>query len=235
MGRELQKRKRRSSRATVRQPTSHKKPLNPMGNSIVAKNWDKKQTLSQNYRRLGLVAKLGRVTGGVEPDFRGDASRGGPAARDPLAVKPLAQQIVTEARVELDADGKIVRVLGRGREGNVDDNPLNDPLLRFDSDNEDTGEEWGGIDDDEEDVVDEEAEARRPAVIRELERQAGLPTEKRPRHQSRAEVEWLERLVGRHGDNAAAMARDRKLNPMQQTEADIARRLKKWKASGAKA
>ena len=170
------------------------------------------------------------MTGGVEPDFRGDARRGGPAARDPLAVKPLAQQIVTEARVELDADGKIVRVLGRGREGNVDDNPLNDPLLQFDSDND--AEEWGGIDDDED---DEEAEAHRPAVIRELERQAGLPTEKRPRHQSRAEVEWLERLAGRHGDNAAAMARDRKLNPMQQTEADIARRLKKWKASGAKA
>lgn len=142
-------------------------------------------------------------------------------------MKPLAQQIVTEARVELDANGKIVRVLGR--EGEVRDNPLNDPLLQFDSDsNEDGEEEWGGIDDDEE-------EAEQPAVVRDLERQAGLPTEKRPRHQSQAEVEWLERLARKHGDNVRAMVRDKKLNPMQQTEADIARRLKRWRANGGRA
>lgn len=40
MGRELQKRKRRSSRAVVRQPSSKSKRLMfPLGNSIVAQNW----------------------------------------------------------------------------------------------------------------------------------------------------------------------------------------------------
>lgn len=39
MGRELQKRKNRSSRPVIRQSNRLKKPLNPMGNSLVAKNW----------------------------------------------------------------------------------------------------------------------------------------------------------------------------------------------------
>jgi nucleolar protein 16 len=38
-------------------------------------------------------------------------------------------------------------------------------------------------------------------------------------------------LVAKHGDNLRAMARDKKLNPMQQTEADLGRRIKKWRAS----
>jgi len=33
--------------------------------------------------------------------------------------------------------------------------------------------------------------------------------------------------VARHGDDTRAMARDAKLNPMQQTAADIAKRIKK--------
>lgn len=39
MGRELQKKKRRSGRAVVRQSNKTKKILNPRGNSIIAKNW----------------------------------------------------------------------------------------------------------------------------------------------------------------------------------------------------
>ncbi len=39
MGRELQKRKRRSSRAKVTMPNRRKKALNPLGNDIIAKHW----------------------------------------------------------------------------------------------------------------------------------------------------------------------------------------------------
>lgn len=39
MGRELQKKKRRSGRSVVRQPNKTKKILNPRGNSVIAKNW----------------------------------------------------------------------------------------------------------------------------------------------------------------------------------------------------
>lgn len=84
---------------------------------------------------------------------------------------------------------------------------------------EDDGEEWGGID-----VVNDRD---RPLVVRELEREAARPTEARVRHQSEREVEWLKDLVQKHGEDLEVMARDRKLNPMQQTVADIRKRLKK--------
>lgn len=39
MGRELQKKKRRSGRPAIRQSNTTKKILNPRGNSVIAKNW----------------------------------------------------------------------------------------------------------------------------------------------------------------------------------------------------
>lgn len=39
MGREIQKKKRRSGRQPIRQSNKPKNPLNPLGNSIIAKNW----------------------------------------------------------------------------------------------------------------------------------------------------------------------------------------------------
>ncbi|POS75492.1 Nop16-like protein [Diaporthe helianthi] len=227
MGRDLQKRKNRSSRSTIRQPNRFKKPLNPMGNSLVAKNWNKKETLSQNYRRLGLTAKLGKATGGVDPATKVSAPNGG--AQDPLAVTPTSGtgSAFRSVKVERDADGKIVRVLRK-------DNPLNDPLIDIESDEEEErGEEeeerkekssgGGGA---QSKGVDGEAK-----VVDLLEAEASRPTEAHKRHQSQQEREWLARLVARYGDDTAAMARDLKLNPMQQTAANISKRLKIYKAN----
>lgn len=235
MGRELQKRKRRSSRATIRQPVRRRKALNPSGSAIISQNWNKKETLSQNYRRLGLVAKLGHSAGGVEPDAQ-ESAEGAPESekarrkRETGAFgvkkggKEIVGQVYSEARVERDPEtGRIVRIIRDGINKAVRPNPLNDPLNRFDEDSEaegeEDGEEWGGI--------DEEAENKRPAVIRQLEREANAPREKTVRYQSEREKEWLARLVERHGEDVGAMARDGKLNPMQQTASDIKRRLKK--------
>lgn len=227
MGRELQKRKNRSSRPTIRQPNRRRKALNPSGSALIAKNWNKKETLSQNYRRLGLVAKLGHSAGGVEPR---DSPLGGGVEEEKSKNSGLAKykdaygkivtgRVYSEARVERDPDtGRIVRIVREGEPGGKK-NPLNDPLSRFDEDSEAEGEEWEGI--------DEEEESKRPAVIRQLEKEANAPREKIVRHQSEREVEWLEKLVAKHGDDTSAMARDLKLNPMQQTASDIRRRLKK--------
>ncbi|KAK2040485.1 ribosome biogenesis protein Nop16 [Colletotrichum somersetense] len=223
MGSVLQKKKRRSGRQKVKMPNRPKKLLNPLGNDIIAKNWNKKETLTQNYRRLGLTARLKAPTGGVEKTLSqvGSSAKAGAGgsskARDPLAIASAEEAIFEEARVERDADGKIVKIhYGSDRRSN----PLNDPLNALESDAEDDGPEeekgWGGIDDES-----------RPEVIRLLEKEAARPTVKKPRHMSQQEREWLERLVARHGDDVAAMARDRKLNPMQQTEGDIARRIKR--------
>ncbi|KAK4127399.1 hypothetical protein N657DRAFT_687675 [Parathielavia appendiculata] len=226
MGRELQKRKRRSSRAKVTMPNRRKKALNPLGNGIIAKNWNKKETLSQNYTRFGLVAKLGKTTGGTAPSNKSTIPTNG---SDPLAVHSADQGLlqVREVKVERDASGRITRVLR-------DTNPLNDPLNDLDSDSEAQQqqkaeqekqrryEEWAGFHGEE-----ESKDGDRPEVLRALEREASRPTEKTVRHQSEREVEWLRQLVERHGDDTAAMARDMKLNPMQQTAADIRKRLKK--------
>lgn len=181
---------------------------------------NKKETLSQNYRRLGLSAKLGKATGGTD---RTSANASGPtAAQDPLAVTPTSGAGVAgsirSVRVERDADGKIVRVFHRA-------NPLNDPLNDIEAGSDDGEEGWGGV--EEEDEEDEEGKGgnKETRVVDLLEVEANRPTEKYKRHQSEREREWIERLVAKHGDNTAAMARDHRLNPMQQTEASLKKKL----------
>ncbi|KAJ9426529.1 ribosome biogenesis protein Nop16 [Fusarium oxysporum] len=194
MGRELQKKKARSGRQPIRQLNRSKKILNPRGNDAIAKNWNKKETLSQNYRRLGLVARLKAPTGGTEKKLGATTTRAYP--NDPFSIATVENAIVSEARVERDADGKIIRILGEAKP-----NPLNDPLNDLDNDSEaEPAEEW------------------------EQSKQPDLP---KKRHQSTREKEWLDKLVAKYGDDTVAMARDRKLNPMQQTAADIAKRIRK--------
>lgn len=125
---------------------------------------------------------------------------------------------VQSVRVERDAEGKIVRVMHKA-------NPLNDPLNNLESDSEDDdGDNGSPVDGGGEDEGPRETK-----VVDILEQQANMPTEKHIRHQSAREREWIERLVARHGDDTAAMARDAKLNPMQQTAAQIARKLRTYK------
>ncbi|KAI1736231.1 ribosome biogenesis protein Nop16 [Xylaria scruposa] len=229
MGRDLQKRKRRSSRPATRQPSSTRSKLtNPLGNNIIARNWNKKETMMQNYRRLGLVSRLRAPTGGVEPKLRSATSKPtSTTSKDPFAIHGAKGPVATEAQVERDESGKIIRVIGGERKR---PNPLNDPLAELDTDSEaeeesgdgENAEEWGGLEgEDEEDEQNE--------IVRQLENEANRPVEKKPRTASSREAEWLQTLVDRYGDDTAAMARDRKLNPMQQTAADIARRIRKMK------
>ncbi|UKZ72880.1 hypothetical protein TrVFT333_000517 [Trichoderma virens FT-333] len=202
MGRELQKKKRRSGRPAVRQSNTTKKILNPRGNSVIAKNWDKKETLAQNYRRLGLLARLKTPTGGTEKKLN-SASEDAVVATsksDPFAITVTEKALLSEAKVERDAQGNI----SSGEEDNGDDH-----------------EEWGGINDDGVGTTD---------VVKSLIEEAKNPAPPKVRYLSERETEWLERLVAKYGDDTRAMARDPKLNPMQQTAADIAKRLKKLRA-----
>lgn len=172
-----------------------------------------------------MTAKLGKATGGIEniPSALSSSSAA-PPKQDPLAVTPASgyRSAVHSVKVERDADGKIIKVLRK-------DNPLNDPLNDL--------EEENGNDDDETNNNSGEATAasagaggkrKETRVVDLLEQQANLPTEKHIRHQSAREREWLDQLVAKHGDDTGAMARDFKLNPMQQTASDIRRRLKAY-------
>ncbi|KAI1169239.1 ribosome biogenesis protein Nop16 [Nemania serpens] len=239
MGRELQKRKRRSSRPATRQPSSTRAKLtNPLGNSIIARNWNKNETTTQNYRRLGLVSRLRAPTGGAEPQRRSSkpttsasasalvSATAATSKKNPFAIHGVqGTAAATEVQVERDASGKITRVISAEQQRRRRPNPLNDPLVELDTDSEaesvdgdGDAEEWGGFGEDDE-------------VVRQLEGEANRPVEKKPRTASSREVEWLQVLADRHGEDVAAMARDAKLNPRQQTAADIARRIRKWKGA----
>jgi nucleolar protein 16 len=118
--------------------------------------------------------------------------------------------------VERDPEtGKITRVI---HDKPRKTNPLNDPL---NSDDEEGDEEM-------QDAEEETPEGNN--IVKELEAQASMVPERKVRKQSEREKEWIARLVERYGSDYKGMARDRRLNPMQQTETDIARRVKKWRA-----
>ncbi|KAF7845761.1 hypothetical protein BT93_L0752 [Corymbia citriodora subsp. variegata] len=232
MGRELQKKKNRSSVAKVRQkPKSKKKILN---NPIIAANWNQKETLSQNYRRLGLASKLNHPTGGVDKTATIAASKSDPTAAVPDKLNIDARfpktLDVSEVRIERDPEtGAILRVLDSS---SIKANPLNDPLNDLDDSDE---EGWEGFV-NEHGLLDGAATSTggKTAVVQELEEQAAMPVVKKPRKASGREGEWLQDLVDKYGEDYAGMSRDMKMNPMQQSAGDLKRRIKKWKGQPGK-
>ena len=227
MGRMLQKKKNRSSvpRATQK-PKSKRLPVK--ASPLIAAKWDKHLTLSQNYRRLGLTSKLNARTGGTEIKAangnRPNADKQG--EHDSLAVaasRPATSTGLKTARVIRDREGRILK-LADNEEGWR--NPLNDPLAAMDEHIEAEGalDSSNGINHDrsDHDGVVPELEA---AALAEL---AKITKKKKSRKQSQREQEWIEQMVDKYGQDIRSMSRDRKLNPNQQTEADIRRRVKLW-------
>ena len=182
------------------------------------------ETLTQNYRRLGLTSRLNSATGGIEKLRAGTESKSSTTSK--LAISNAFPKTIapTEARVERDPEtGKILRVIHASKRPN----PLNDPL-NSDSEDEkmaDDGEEFQGFD------GEGEPKEKNP-IVQQLEEMASMEAEKTERRQSEREREWIERLVAKYGEDYQRMARDMRLNPMQQTSTDIGRRVAKWKATG---
>ena len=69
-------------------------------------------------------------------------------------------------------------------------------------------------------------------IVKLLEEEASREAKKKPRQQSKREEEWIQRLVETYGDDYGKMVRDRRLNPVQQSEGDLRRRIRKWKERG---
>lgn len=85
------------------------------------------------------------------------------------------------------------------------------------------------LSDDEQAAIADGSDRMQTGIVHELEEQASLDAKKRPRQQSKREEEWIANLVATYGDDYRRMVRDRKLNPMQQSEGDLKRRIRKWK------
>lgn len=228
MARPRQVKKNRSSRSRVKTGTTGrtkagKKKVNFLGNETIRQNWDRKLTLAQNYENLGLSVKLKGRAGGVE-------KRAGTLANttsDSLAISTgikTGKLVPGEVQVVRDEEGNIIEIIDP-EERQKQDNPLNDPLNDL--------EESMQMDTNE--YEEDSTPTTRNPIVAQLEAQAAAELEeieknKKPRKQSAREEEWIENLVQKYGDDYAGMFRDRKLNPMQQSEGDIKRRVKKWKA-----
>lgn len=236
MGRELQKRKNRSGISKVRQKPKSKKRI--LSNPIIAANWDKSQSLAQNYKRLGLTAKLNKNTGGVEKTVSDvlRAAEEGERQVDILIITSASKRKetldVSEAKIERDPEtGKILRVIDQQT---TKANPLNDPLNEIDSDEEDEDElfsarnQHGNTDSS----AHADADARKTETVRRLEEEARKPAAKYKRKQPEGEVAFVEELVRKYGDDYGRMARDIKINYMQRSAGDLKRRIQKWRDNG---
>lgn len=230
MGRELQKRKNRSSTPKVRRKPKSKKKI--LSNHIIAENWDKSQTLAQNYRRLGLTERLNNRTGGVE------RKPGEERQDDPLSIEGKRRKAnevieVREAKIKRDPKtGAILSVLDGELEQRP--NPLNDPLRALDSDSDD---EMGDSYDQHGNPrfsTEQVATEPKTEVVERLEDEASRPAPKYRRKLTEGERAFIEELVRKHGDDYAAMSRDMKINYMQRSEGDLRKRVKKWREAGGR-
>ena len=121
----------------------------------------------------------------------------------PTSIAPI------EARIERDpSTGAILRVF---HPHSTIPNPLDDPL----------DEVLQGYDDDDPLVL--------KGIIPALEEQASMEIKKRPRQQSKREKDWISDLVKKYGEDFSHMTKDRKLNPYQQSEGDLRRRVRIWR------
>lgn len=190
---------------------------------------DRNLTLTQNYQRLGLMHKLNAPSGGRErlpakdeqfPENKNSLHIRGSAKAD------AAKLDLGSTRVERDPEtGAILRVIHDDDDDSIEvagrrlsrKNPLNDPLNALESGEVESNPLADSI------------------IVQQLERQADQEGKtvraKKPRFQSTREGEWAQRLIEKHGEDFTAMARDRKLNPMQQSVGDLRRRINKWKKS----
>lgn len=248
MGREIQKKKNRSGILKKRQkPKSQKKILN---NPIIAANWDKSQTITQNYKRLGLTSRLNKHTGGQERKAdeaeqleTGHEGRTRPQ-EDGLSIgghkQKTAAGALGEAKIIRDPEtGAILEIIETKK---ARSNPLNDPLNDLDSSDDEQeqqlpnwtqrGNQHGNIEEGEfEGFGDDDGKTD---VVRQLEARASMPAKKYKRKQTENEVAFIEELVKKYGDDTGKMARDIKINYMQRSEGDLKKRIKTWKEAGGK-
>jgi len=207
-------RKRKMNRSSIRKSSRRVKDkqrnINIHSNPIIAANWDKSLTLQQNYKRLGLRAKLGTSAGGQERKV----------------------ETLTEIRIKRanNADDERISV---EEIGNTDD-PSKIPegearIIRNEETNEVIKVIYGTKKVSREDTT---VEPQETTVIQQLEEYAQKHAQiKKERTASEREGDWLKSLYEKYGEDYDKMKWDKKLNVFQQSAGDLRRRITKWKKS----
>jgi nucleolar protein 16 len=132
-------------------------------------------------------------------------------------------------RIERDEHGNIVRIVlaDEDEEGNdpssatpAQSTPWGEPLADLLSDSS-SSEDVDDGSDKRTRVVEPKTEFAATLEKLATDYAEAARAEKKPRHASAAETDWLRSLVEKYGDDVARMARDRKLNVWQKTEGEI--------------
>lgn len=199
---------RSSVKKNTRRTKDKQRNINVYSNPIIAKNWDKSLTLQQNYKRLGLRAKLGHMAGGVEKKVESLTE-----LRNKKKNKDK-DDIVTIDKIEhTDDPSKIPE----GEARIIRDPETNEVLKVI------YGTMKAEDEESDEDKVDN-------SVIKQLEEYAEQHSKvKKERHLSDRESDWLKSLYEKYGDDYEKMKWDKKLNIYQQSAGDLKRRINKWK------
>lgn len=211
-------RKRKMARSSVKKNTRRTKDkqrdINVYSNPIIAANWDKSLTLKQNYKRLGLRAKLGTSAGGDEK-------------------KVVSLSEIQAKRERNSKNNKEVPSIDEIE--NLDD-PSQIPegearLIRDPETNEVIKVIYGTMKVNQDDAdEDEENGAENPSVVKQLEEYAEQHSKiRKERHLSDRESDWLKRLYEKYGDDFDKMKWDKKLNVYQHTAGELKRKINKWK------
>ncbi|KAK9476088.1 ribosome biogenesis protein Nop16 [Lipomyces japonicus] len=174
-------------------------------NAIIAENWDEKLTLTQNYQKLGLTARLSRPSGGVQKEIFSAKK----AAATGQSFKPFIETEKDIVTTKAITQAKIIR------------NPETGDIERIEH------VEGGRTEFD--DIPTPAPKAASTDVVRQLEELAARGERKVERTQSDRESSWISQLVNKHGDDYEAMFRDKRLNVWQQSVGDLRRRIEKWK------
>ncbi|KAK6457241.1 ribosome biogenesis protein Nop16 [Scheffersomyces xylosifermentans] len=202
-------RKRKMNRSSVKKNTRRVKDkqrdINIHSNPIIAANWDKSLTLSQNYKRLGLRSKLGTRAGGEERKVESLTEIRARRAKDSEKVTPADIEQTEDPSEIPEGEARLIR----------------DP---------ETNEVVKVIYGTKKVVKNTESDVENTSVIKQLEEYAHKHAQiKKDRTPSERENDWLKSLYEKYGDDYEKMKWDKKLNLQQQSAGDLRRRITKWK------
>lgn len=192
---------------TTRRRAEKKKNKKFTGHPLLRDKWDKKLTVSENYRKLGLVSRLNGISGGTAKDI---VSMGNDKTKEDSSSDRFREGMTKEELrkaipegygiIERDDDGNIINVI-------MADTNAVDPL---DSDYE-----------------PEKTEAKAEGA-RLLEEYATTVDDSMKRWMSVGERQILQDMIDAHGSDYNAMFWDKKLNRQQLTKRQIQKKIERY-------
>lgn len=206
-------RKRKMARSLVKKSTKRVKDkqrnIKITSHPVMAEHWDKKLTLKQNYKRLGLTHRLGKPAGGGEAKV----------------------QTLTEYRKQKEEKENRQKVEPSAIENETD--PAKIPegearLIRDPETNEVVKIIYGTMK-----VVNSEGDDTPEAsVIEELQKYAQEHAGARKvKKLTEREEEWMSKLHAKYGEDYEKMRWDQKLNPIFLSSGQLKKKMALWKST----